>query len=107
MTLDLESAIKHCEEVAEENTKACDRNICFQNEYNNIECDECYIERCNKYASEHRQLAEWLRELKAYRERDFCHYCGERDTLIFDEPCKSCKIYFVRREVNADDNIQS
>jgi hypothetical protein len=42
MTLD--EAIKHCEEVAEK--------LCI--------CDEC--------AEEHRQLAEWLRELQAYRE---------------------------------------
>ena len=45
----LEEAIKHCEEVAEEHTK--------YNFYGGFEsCDEC--------ASEHRQLAEWLRELK-------------------------------------------
>jgi hypothetical protein len=42
MTLD--EAIKHCEEVAEK--------LCI--------CDEC--------AEEHRQLAEWLEELKTYRE---------------------------------------
>lgn len=44
MTID--EAIKHCEEVAEEQEKN--------------ECNEC--------AAEHRQLAEWLKELKAYRE---------------------------------------
>ena len=37
----LEEAIRHCEEVAERH------------------CDEC--------GDEHRQLAEWLRELQAYR----------------------------------------
>jgi adenine C2-methylase RlmN of 23S rRNA A2503 and tRNA A37 len=45
MTLD--EAIKHCEEVTEE--------------YGMIKsCKEC--------AEEHRQLAEWLKELKMYRE---------------------------------------
>lgn len=50
MTID--EAIKHCEEVAEEHTK--------YNFYGGYEsCDEC--------AKEHRQLAEWLRELKKDR----------------------------------------
>lgn len=48
--LDLESAIKHCEEVAEEQEKAA--------------------KECWKCAEEHRQLAEWLIELKKYREKD-------------------------------------
>lgn len=42
--LDLESAIKHCYEVAE-----------------SLGCTEC--------AKDHRQLAEWLKELKAYKEQ--------------------------------------
>ena len=46
MTLD--EAIKHCEEVAEEQEEK--------------ECLEC--------AAEHRQLAEWLKELKAYRKAE-------------------------------------
>lgn len=45
--MDLESAIQHCEEVAD--------TPCFTDEE-----AKCY--------SEHRQLAEWLKELKAYRE---------------------------------------
>ena len=46
MTLD--EAIKHCEEVAEQNEEQS--------------CKEC--------ANEHRQLAEWLRELEAYRKAE-------------------------------------
>ena len=50
-----DEAIKHAEEVAEEHTK--------YNRYGGFEsCDEC--------AKEHRQLAEWLKELKAYRARE-------------------------------------
>ena len=45
MTLD--EAIKHAEEVAEE-------------------------KRCEKCAKEHRQLAEWLKELKQLREQELC-----------------------------------
>ena len=48
----LNEAIEHCEEVAEEHTK--------YNSFGGYEsCDEC--------ASDHRQLAEWLRELQEYR----------------------------------------
>jgi hypothetical protein len=57
MTLD--EAIKHCEEVAELNE----------------ECTRIYDEHgrtmesfsCKECAVEHRQLAEWLRELQRYR----------------------------------------
>ena len=56
MTLD--EAIKHCEEVMMENLeKTKDRNA---SDPIAINCFEC--------ADEHRQLAEWLKELKAYRE---------------------------------------
>lgn len=56
MTLD--EAIKHAEEVMVENLeKTKDRNA---SDTIAIECFEC--------ADEHRQLAEWLKELKRYRE---------------------------------------
>lgn len=48
MTLD--EAIKHCEEVADY---------------------DCYNEKQLKCAEEHWQLAEWLRELKAYKENEW------------------------------------
>jgi hypothetical protein len=58
MTID--EAIKHCEEVAEEQeNKAKVLNGDFYQSRRN-DCLEC--------AEEHRQLAEWLKELKAYRE---------------------------------------
>ena len=56
MKMTLEEAIDHCEEVAEENEKNA-KSI------NNI-----YKKSCLECAKYHRQLAEWLRELKAYRE---------------------------------------
>lgn len=51
----LEEAIKHCEEVAEKYCEKVEEGLTADDF-----CDSC--------ASEHRQLAEWLRELKAYRE---------------------------------------
>ena len=35
---------------------------------NNATCDECEAVKCRECASEHRQLAEWLKELKRYKE---------------------------------------
>lgn len=59
--LDLESAIKHCEEVVEEQEEeAKEGRLQFET--------WDYISKCEKCASEHRQLAEWLRELKKLRE---------------------------------------
>lgn len=64
----LESAIKHCEDVAEEKEK--DFSLC---PYPSQECNgsqDCRCLKngsgkgCLKCAKEHRQLAEWLIELK-------------------------------------------
>ena len=61
MTLD--EAIKHAEEVAEKNERRAEsvrnRPISSADFYNEEES-------CSKCAEEHRQLAEWLKELKAY-----------------------------------------
>lgn len=57
--MDLDSAIQHCEEVMMENLeKTKDRNA---SDPIAINCGEC--------AEEHHQLAEWLKELKAYKEQ--------------------------------------
>lgn len=59
----LEEAIIHAEEVAEEYERKLKENpdaICYRSEF--FECSEC--------ADEHRQLAEWLKELKAYKDKD-------------------------------------
>lgn len=60
MTLD--EAIKHAEKVAEEKeAQAWEAQL--QEEYRTIKtCKEC--------AEEHRQLAEWLKELKSLKEKD-------------------------------------
>ena len=54
----LNEAIKHCEEVAEEQEKLCKVNDSFN--FSQPKWKKC--------AEEHRQLAEWLKELKAYKE---------------------------------------
>ena len=55
--MDLESAIQHCEEVANANERLCETvHPAMQ------------LSDYGKCAEEHRQLAEWLKELKAYKD---------------------------------------
>lgn len=56
----LYEAIQHCEEVA---TKMECESMCVEEAYQTAKQADC--EKC---AEEHRQLAEWLKELKGYRE---------------------------------------
>lgn len=85
--LTLDEAIKHCNEVAENNEQfASGKWIGSEGEANRQECEQC--------AADHRQLAEWLTELKELREEninlkndnerlrdcvDSCVYNGELD----------------------------
>ena len=65
MTLD--EAIKHCEEVAEANDLAAETyEILAENNHNLYEklTAETNSARCAECAADHRQLAEWLTELK-------------------------------------------
>lgn len=71
MTLD--EAIKHCEEVAEENDLAAGMyEILAENNHNAYEklTAETTSSRCAECATDHRQLAEWLKELKDLREEN-------------------------------------
>ena len=74
MTLD--EAIKHAEEVA---------NIEAENaEWFNLGDDSSEMfrekyEKCKECAEEHRQLAEWLKELKDYKERIPSYEAGYND----------------------------
>ena len=62
----LEEAIKHAEEIAEEQEGRgyCDRSVCVIMDENNHNCDECEVVKCRECAKEHRQLAEWLKDYK-------------------------------------------
>ena len=91
MTID--EAIKHYEEVAE----SCERGN--PKKRSKMEC-----------AKEHRQLAEWLSELKTYKDlstynrENKCCECEYEDSEYF---CDDCIWNFVdkfkQREVNADE----
>lgn len=61
--MNLDSAIQHCEEVAIREKSAADGCRHWTDGMG-----EETAKKCEKCADEHRQLAEWLEELKAYRE---------------------------------------
>jgi len=86
MTLD--EAIKHCEEVAEEKKeKAC-----------NLYDTKAYEEsrECIWCAEEHRQLSEWLKELKQLREQTrWIPVSSERLPKVAD-------CYAVTRQIGSD-----
>lgn len=73
--MSLDEAIKHAEEVAEENQAIVDS--CDYYGENMAKCEKC--------AEEHRQLAEWLKELKELRKRceviQNCKCCGTIEEL--------------------------
>ena len=65
--LTLNEAIKHCLEVAEENDLAAGTyELLAENNYNTYEklTAKTNSSRCTECAENHRQLAEWLMELK-------------------------------------------
>ena len=84
----LEEAIKHSEEVVEENEK--EFSLC---PYPSQDCNgtqDCRClengegKGCLKCAAEHRQLAAWLRELAERRKQPEITYCDECD--YYDPP---------------------
>ena len=91
----LETAIKHCEEVAEY----------MENKEGYAFTDITYAE----YASEQRQLAKWLKKLQAYEEARE-EIIRKRDSGQWSEPVVygfSHSIYIIDKhlkEINADAN---
>ncbi len=74
MTLD--EAIKHCQEVADEQEKLCKINDPYN--FSQPKWKEC--------AAEHRQLAEWLKDYKRLKEQEPCADCVSRkdvEDMIF------------------------
>ena len=69
MTLD--EAIQHCEEKAKElKTKAEERPYRTNSFSQAIPMSDTEVADCLKCAEEHKQLAKWLKELKAYKDAE-------------------------------------
>ena len=70
--MDLDEAIQHCEEVAEKQEKEAkewnENQVRKCELFPFAEIDYTHENECKKCADEHGQLAEWLKELKAYKE---------------------------------------
>ena len=68
------------------------------------------IERMQEYLEENRQLAEWLRELKDYKDaRVGCEYCKHNFKEQYERPCSLCQRNFMdmfERKVNADEESE-
>ena len=77
----LEEAIKHCEEVAETQEENC--KYAEHDHYTKLEASAC--------AAEHRQLAEWLRELKELRieNKALKNRCADFE---HGAPCQYCPL---------------
>jgi len=73
----LDEAIQHCMEVAEKQEKLAENSMNIQiKKYKVYDADE-YI-KCKECAEEHRQLAEWLKELKRFKALQ-CKSCNGYD----------------------------
>jgi len=103
MTID--EAIKNAEEVAIEEDKLCKRSddASGYSRSHNEEIRTSYAKNCEKRADEHRQLAEWLKELKSLKEKDQAkavRYDGDGDgyadgAMVYDTAfCPNCEHEF-------------
>lgn len=90
--LTLDEAIKRCEEVAENEEKLSIEGKWFEGEDWNVKARA----QCAECASDHRQLAAWLRELKELREtvKGMYHFLGE----YFEYPCSDEKVAAMMKE---------
>lgn len=92
--MDLESAIKHCQEVAEKQEKAAKE--WHENQVRKCELipfaemDYTHENECKKCAEKHRQLAEWLKELKQLREQKESIINDNDRYYIVKQGCPNC-----------------
>ena len=69
----IDEAIAHAREIAEEQRKD-NENCKYKAEYGCKGCADYYSKPCIECAEEHEQIADWLEELKTYRECNVCEY---------------------------------
>lgn len=100
MTLD--EAIKHCEEVVEKLEKEAQE--WHENQVRKCklipfaEMDYTHENECKECASDHKQLAEWLKELKQLREQTRWTPCSERLPKENEYVGDVCKYYLIQDE---------
>lgn len=79
-----DEAIKHCEEVAQEKRYEYQESLAVH--------DMEEAEKCEKCGEEHEQLAEWLKELRKFREQEPCEDCISREAVI-EHICENKECY--------------
>ena len=99
MTID--EAIAHAREVAEEQRELFRLCPYPSQECNGADICKCLKNKhdgCIKCAKEHEQLAEWLEELKMYRESSY----GELYSMVYNKAIDDCKELTFREVVYCD-----
>lgn len=105
--LTLDEAIKHCLEVAEQNeTDAITYKNCKEIKTNMYEklLAEKVENDCRECAAEHRQLAEWLKELKEAK-RLLKAAVEDMTGMQFGEECKVCSKKLLPNECPIHNNV--
>ena len=90
MTLD--EAIKHAEEVAEAKERSAKL---YQRPDRGVKGSGKRYLSCLECAKEHRQFAEWLKELKQLKEQEPCDDCISRQEVLdlFAQKCDAVRPY--------------
>ena len=98
MGMTLEEAVKRAEEVAEK----CE----FDTDWGmgNHFIDRSEVTDIIKCGEEHRQLAEWLKELKYYREKSEEQADIESVKSFLSDYCRENDIYVISHDVINEDN---
>ena len=82
--LSIDEVIAHAREVAKEQRKD-NENCKYKSEYGCKGCADYYSKPCIECAEEHEQLAEWLEELKCYKnDNDFSGYADRLHKIAFN-----------------------
>lgn len=88
MSRTLAEAIKHSEELAEENQRVVDTGIVFDAmTIDMLYCDDTeviaeHLANYQRCADEHRQLAEWLKDYKRLKEKESCEDAISREDVL-------------------------
>ena len=80
--LDIDTAIKHCLEVAESNYELADKFDAWD------EWEKADADNCRECAADHRQLAAWL---MAYKELEAKHWDECRQIAHYDDELREAK----------------
>ena len=82
--LSVDEAIEQAREVAKEQRKD-NENCKYKSEYGCKGCADYYSKPCIECAEEHEHLAEWLEELKCYKnDNDFSDYADRLHKIAFN-----------------------